>query len=226
MHRSLTKGSRVGGWSRNRWTESSICLVTVSREQKWKSPSLCGTYRPPAEDRQPPPNAPPLAHQLHFHVFHLFPSGRCLSTPDISPTQYAQLPTTPLPCCDTISTRVFCRCSHTLLSPRQLSATFHTYRPSCRWHAHHLSRCRNPGPLYARTECGARLERGSDSPDVSKPEILLLLGKMTRNAYIEPDADGWYNLTDEWDVVRSLLSKSGFRKVRTSAAHTSRLGAE
>ena len=66
--------------------------------------------------------------------------------------------------------------------------------------------------LYARTDCGARLESGSDSPDVSKPETLLLLGKMTRNAYVEPDADGWYDLADEWEVVRSLLSsKSGFR---------------
>ena len=49
-------------------------------------------------------------------------------------------------------------------------------------------------------------------PDVSKRETLLLLGKMTSNAYIEPDTDGWYNLTDEWGVVRSLLSsESGFR---------------
>lgn len=45
-------------------------------------------------------------------------------------------------------------------------------------------------------------------PDVSKRETLLLLAKMTSNAYIEPNTDGWYNLTDEWDIVRasSLLS--------------------
>jgi hypothetical protein len=48
-------------------------------------------------------------------------------------------------------------------------------------------------------------------PDVSKRETLLLLAKMTSNAYIEPDMDGWYNLTDEWGVVRFLLSsESGF----------------
>ena len=48
-------------------------------------------------------------------------------------------------------------------------------------------------------------------PDVTKRETLLLLAKMTSNAYIEPNTDGWYNLTDEWDVVRSLVfSESGF----------------
>jgi hypothetical protein len=43
-------------------------------------------------------------------------------------------------------------------------------------------------------------------PDVSKRETLLLLAKMTSNAYVEPDTDGWYNLTDKWGVVRSLVS--------------------
>jgi len=41
-------------------------------------------------------------------------------------------------------------------------------------------------------------------PDVSKRETLLLLAKMTSNAYVEPGTEGWYNLTDEWDVVRRL----------------------
>src|SRR5579863_2021560 len=31
-------------------------------------------------------------------------------------------------------------------------------------------------------------------PDVSKRETLLLLAKMTSNAYLEPNTDGWYNL--------------------------------
>jgi lipase ATG15 len=43
-------------------------------------------------------------------------------------------------------------------------------------------------------------------PDVSKRETLLLLAKMTSNAYVEPDTDAWYNLTDEWGVVRPLGS--------------------
>ena len=43
-------------------------------------------------------------------------------------------------------------------------------------------------------------------PDVSKREALLLLAKMTSNAYKEPDEDSWYNLTDEWGIVRSLAS--------------------
>jgi len=42
-------------------------------------------------------------------------------------------------------------------------------------------------------------------PDVSKRETLLLLAKMTSNAYVEPDTDWWYNLTDEWGIVRSHL---------------------
>jgi hypothetical protein len=40
-------------------------------------------------------------------------------------------------------------------------------------------------------------------PDVSKRETLLHLAKMTSNAYVEPNTDGWYNLTDEWGVVRA-----------------------
>lgn len=43
-------------------------------------------------------------------------------------------------------------------------------------------------------------------PDISKRETLLLLAKMTSNAYVEPDTDAWYNLTDEWGIVRSLNS--------------------
>jgi hypothetical protein len=42
-------------------------------------------------------------------------------------------------------------------------------------------------------------------PDVSKRETLLLLAKMTSNAYVEPDTDWWYNLTDEWGIVRSHI---------------------
>jgi lipase ATG15 len=45
-------------------------------------------------------------------------------------------------------------------------------------------------------------------PDISKRETLLLLAKMTSNAYVEPDADAWYNLTDEWGIVRSLGSSA------------------
>jgi len=45
-------------------------------------------------------------------------------------------------------------------------------------------------------------------PDVSKRETLLLLAKMTSNAYVEPNTDGWYNLTDEWDIVRRLFCLS------------------
>jgi lipase ATG15 len=42
-------------------------------------------------------------------------------------------------------------------------------------------------------------------PDVTRRETLLLLAKMTSNTYFTPGTKGWYNLTDEWDVVRRLL---------------------
>ncbi|KAI9457146.1 alpha/beta-hydrolase [Russula earlei] len=37
-------------------------------------------------------------------------------------------------------------------------------------------------------------------PDVSKRNTLLLLAKMTSNAYVEPTSAEWYNLTDEWGI--------------------------
>jgi lipase ATG15 len=43
-------------------------------------------------------------------------------------------------------------------------------------------------------------------PDVSKRETLLLLAKMTSNAYLEPNTDGWYELSDKWGIVRHLTS--------------------
>jgi lipase ATG15 len=39
-------------------------------------------------------------------------------------------------------------------------------------------------------------------PDVTRRETLLLLAKVTSNTYYEPYKRGWYNLTDDWNVVR------------------------
>jgi lipase ATG15 len=39
-------------------------------------------------------------------------------------------------------------------------------------------------------------------PDVTLRKTLLLLAKMTSDAYFVPGSSGWYNLTDEWNVVR------------------------
>jgi len=39
-------------------------------------------------------------------------------------------------------------------------------------------------------------------PDVTRRETLLLLAKMTSNSYFVPGNREWYNLTDEWNVVR------------------------
>ena len=64
-------------------------------------------------------------------------------------------------------------------------------------------------------------------PDVSKRETLLLLAKMTSNAYIEPNTDGWYNLTDEWGIVRSrVFSESWFLRLTQApdVRSTNRLG--
>ena len=45
-------------------------------------------------------------------------------------------------------------------------------------------------------------------PDVTRRETLLLLAKMTSNTYFEPHTRGWYNLTDEWNVVRYSIYPS------------------
>ncbi|KAI0264366.1 Alpha/Beta hydrolase protein [Gloeopeniophorella convolvens] len=37
-------------------------------------------------------------------------------------------------------------------------------------------------------------------PDVTRRETLLLLAKMTNDAYYSPGTSGWYNLTEQWDV--------------------------
>jgi hypothetical protein len=45
-------------------------------------------------------------------------------------------------------------------------------------------------------------------PDVTRRETLLLLAKMTSNSYFTPGTNGWYDLTDDWDVVRRLQPAS------------------
>jgi len=67
-------------------------------------------------------------------------------------------------------------------------------------------------------------------PNVSKRETLHLLAKMTSNAYVEPNTDWWYNLTDEWGIVRRLLFSYPVAILvadawLNSAAHASWLGA-
>lgn len=48
-------------------------------------------------------------------------------------------------------------------------------------------------------------------PDVTRRETLLLLAKMTSNTYFKPYNRGWYNLTDEWNVVRHPPSEPASR---------------
>jgi hypothetical protein len=40
-----------------------------------------------------------------------------------------------------------------------------------------------------------------NGPDVESRETLLLLAKMTNNAYLKPGEDGWYELGDGWPEV-------------------------
>lgn len=46
-------------------------------------------------------------------------------------------------------------------------------------------------------------------PDVENREVLLTLAKMSNNAYLEPDENGWYDLGGNWSSVRlSLILQS------------------
>lgn len=40
-------------------------------------------------------------------------------------------------------------------------------------------------------------------PDVESRETLLELAKITNNAYLEPGEPGWYDLGEDWNVVRT-----------------------
>ena len=59
-------------------------------------------------------------------------------------------------------------------------------------------------------------------PDVTRRETLLLLAKMTSDAYVTPGASQWYNLTDEWNVVRGPAR----RFVSCACVHKRKRGAD
>jgi lipase ATG15 len=48
------------------------------------------------------------------------------------------------------------------------------------------------------------------APDVESRETLLELAKMTNNAYLEPNEEGWYDLGGDWNVVSSAAGCSCF----------------
>ena len=53
------------------------------------------------------------------------------------------------------------------------------------------------------------------APDVTKRETLLLLAKMTSDAYIpEPGTPGWYDLGERWNVVSSFMFSLTARESR------------
>lgn len=45
-------------------------------------------------------------------------------------------------------------------------------------------------------------EEEIEAPDVTDNETLLLLAKMTNDAYVSPGDSEWYELGDKWNVVR------------------------
>lgn len=44
-----------------------------------------------------------------------------------------------------------------------------------------------------------------EGPDVTDNETLLLLAKMTSDAYLSPGDADWYDLGEKWNVVRRML---------------------
>ncbi|KAI0833628.1 alpha/beta-hydrolase [Trametes gibbosa] len=61
-----------------------------------------------------------------------------------------------------------------------------------------------------------------DGPDVNSRETLLLLAKMTNNAYLEPGEAGWYELGGEWNVVSAagtFLLNKGRSRVRYAVVY-------
>ncbi len=85
-----------------------------------------------------------------------------------------------------------------------VTSPLRTTRPSSLEHfqaARHMSKLGQSAALNWQ-------ENEVSGPDVMRRETLLLLAKMTSNTYFEPHNRGWYNLTDEWNVVGySLLQR-------------------
>lgn len=72
-------------------------------------------------------------------------------------------------------------------------------------------RVHRPRPRSIRTEDGNGDGGGGgweedevDAPDTESRETLLLLAKMTNNAYLEPGEAEWYDLPGEWNVVSAF----------------------
>jgi len=47
------------------------------------------------------------------------------------------------------------------------------------------------------------LEDQVDGPDVSSKDVLATLAKMTANAYLQVADQDWYDLSHQWNQVRS-----------------------
>ena len=63
-------------------------------------------------------------------------------------------------------------------------------------------------------------EDQTSGPDVERRDTLLALAKMTNNAYLMPDEQGWYPLGDHWNVVSGPLCRTthAYPPLRGSAA--------
>ena len=76
--------------------------------------------------------------------------------------------------------------------------TVKTHRPAS-MDAFHRARARSM--RFRETEAIGWDEIEVEGPDVEDRETLLELAKMTNNAYLAPDEQGWYDLGGNWTVV-------------------------
>jgi hypothetical protein len=140
----------------------------------------------PAHVAQHPHVRPPPSNALNFHLrhFHVATSSAHVYLADVP---HDLFPTSSL-----------------ASAPLSIvTSPLRTTRPSSPDHfqaARHLSKRGQSATLDWQ-------EDEVPGPDVTRRESLLLLAKMTSNTYFEPSNRGWYNLTDEWNMVRHLLPR-------------------
>jgi len=151
------------------------------------------------QTRVPLGNHPPahtLTHQILIHLLQRIPPSRCPPTPY---TRHPRLPATPPRCCDAVGKGVLRR--------RPFTSSFHADAPpfSIPISPVRAVRLRSAAAFAQARTLSMRGQSGAldwdedwiPGPDVSKRETLLLLAKMTTNAYVEPNTDGWM---DGWMV--------------------------
>ncbi|KAI0067285.1 alpha/beta-hydrolase [Artomyces pyxidatus] len=102
--------------------------------------------------------------------------------------------------------------AHVFLSDAPARSSFNGIRqPSLSLHSTPVKTFKPSSPAAFSRARARSMERGESEalrwdeelvpgPDVESRETLLLLAKMTSNAYIEPGSDGWYDLDGNWTL--------------------------